>query len=73
MSKLKEKKYLFLSLAIVLGVTLVITAIAKNSFAVTYRCPSGFTPIAGTSGAMCEKLQMWRKKLFILAVKENCK
>lgn len=55
MSKLKEKKYLFLSLAIVLGVTLVITAIAKNSFAVTYRCPSGFTPIAGTSGAMCEK------------------
>lgn len=55
MSKLREKKYLFLSLAIVLGVTLVITAIAKNSFAVTYRCPSGFTPIAGTSGAMCEK------------------
>lgn len=63
MSKLREKKYLFLSLAIVLGVTLVITAIAKNSFAVTYRCPSGFTPIAGTSGAMCEKAADVKEKI----------
>lgn len=63
MSRLKEKKYLFLSLAIVLGVTLVITAIAKNSFAVTYRCPSGFTPIAGTSGAMCEKAADVKEKI----------
>lgn len=55
MNKLKDKKYLFISFAIVIGLSLIITAIARNTFAVTYVCPDGFSPIAGTSGAMCEK------------------